>query len=65
MIDPARAASGVVTEAVPWAEHDSRFTRDFENPVAWVAREMNKTAVADLLHIALPGRRSATSSSGW
>ena len=24
---------GVVTEAVPWAEHDSRFTRDFEDLV--------------------------------
>ena len=43
---------GVVTEAVPWAEHDSRFTRDFEDLVAWVAREMNKTAVTELLHIA-------------
>ena len=45
---------GVVTEAVPWAEHDSRFTRDFEDLVAWVAREMNKTAVTELLHIAWP-----------
>jgi transposase len=43
---------GVVTETVPWAEHDSRFTRDFEDLVAWVAREMNKTAVKNLLHIA-------------
>lgn len=43
---------GVVTERVPWAEHDSRFTRDFEDLVAWVAREMNKTAVAELLHVA-------------
>ena len=43
---------GVITEAVPWAEHDSRFTRDFEDLVAWVAREMNKTAVRNLLHIA-------------
>jgi transposase len=43
---------GVVTERVPWAEHDSRFTRDFEDLVAWVAREMNKTAVKNLLHIA-------------
>lgn len=42
----------VVTETVPWAEHESRFTRDFEDLVAWVAREMNKTAVKDLLHIA-------------
>lgn len=37
---------------MPWAEHESRFTRDFEDLVAWVAREMNKTAVKDLLHIA-------------
>ena len=43
---------GVVTEAIPWAEHDSRFTRDFEDLVTWVAREMNKTAVKTLLHIA-------------
>jgi transposase len=43
---------GVVTEAVPWAEHDSRFTRDFEDLVAWVAREMNKTAVKNLLYVA-------------
>ncbi|MHB1845589.1 MAG: helix-turn-helix domain-containing protein [Deltaproteobacteria bacterium] len=43
---------GVVTERVSWAEHDSRFTRDFEDLVAWVAREMNKTAVKNLLHIA-------------
>ena len=43
---------GVTTESVPWAEHDSRFTRDFEDLVAWVAREMNATAVTRLLHIA-------------
>jgi transposase len=35
----------VVTETVPWAEHDSRFTRDFEDLVAWVAQEMNKIRV--------------------
>jgi len=43
---------GITTEAVPWAEHDSRFTRDFEDLVAWAAREMNATAVTRLLHIA-------------
>jgi transposase len=42
----------VVTEAVPWAEHDSRFTRDFEDLVAWLTREMNKTAVKTLMRIA-------------
>jgi transposase len=45
-------AHGVVTEAVPWAAPDSRFTLDFEMLVAWCAREMNKTAVTRLLHIA-------------
>jgi len=43
---------GVVTEVVPWAEHDSRFTRDFEDLVAWLTREMNKTAVKTLMRIA-------------
>lgn len=36
---------GVLTEAVPWAVPESRFTLDFEDLVAWLAREMNKTAV--------------------
>ena len=43
---------GIVTEAVLWAEHDSRFRRDFEDLVAWVARELNKTAVKNPLRIA-------------
>jgi transposase len=43
---------GVVTETVPWAEHDSRFTRDFEDLVAWLTREMNQTAVKTLMRIA-------------
>lgn len=43
---------GVISEAVPWAVPDSRFTRDFEELVAWLAREMNKTAVTRLMHIA-------------
>jgi transposase len=43
---------GVITEAVPWAAYESRFTLDFEDLVAWLAREMNKTAVTRLVHIA-------------
>lgn len=43
---------GVVTESVPWAEPQSRFTRDFEDLVAWVARTMDRTTVSRLLHIA-------------
>jgi transposase len=42
---------GVITEAVPWAEAESRFTTDFEDLVAWTARDMNQTAVTCLLHI--------------
>jgi transposase len=43
---------GVITEAVPWASHGSRFTLDFEDLVAWLTREMNITAVTRLVHIA-------------
>lgn len=42
---------GVVTEAVPWATPQARFTTDFEDLVAWTARTMDKTAVTQLLHI--------------
>ena len=47
-------AHGIVTEAVSFAAHESRFTLDFEDLVAWLAREMNKTAVTRLVHIAWP-----------
>jgi transposase len=43
---------GVITEAVPWAEHGSYFTRDFEEMVTWMARQMPKTAVERLAQIA-------------
>lgn len=43
---------GVLTETVAWAAQDSRFTLDFEDLVAWLAREMNQTAVTRLLHVA-------------
>jgi transposase len=46
----------VVTEAIPWAEHDSLFARDFEDLVAWVAREMNKRAVKTLAPFVKLGR---------
>lgn len=42
---------GVVTEAVPWAAPESRFTLDFEDLVAWLAREMSKTAVTRLVRV--------------
>jgi transposase len=43
---------GVVVCAVPWARHGSRFTRAFEDQVAWLAVNTSKTAVAALMRIA-------------
>lgn len=43
---------GVVVAAVPWARHDSSFTREFEDTVAWLAVHTNKTAVSELMRIA-------------
>lgn len=43
---------GVRTEGVPFARPASGFTRDFEDLVAWLATEMNKTAVCRLVRIA-------------
>jgi transposase len=43
---------GVVVCAVPWARHDSRFTRAFEDQVAWLAVNCSKTAVAALMQVA-------------
>ena len=42
---------GVLVEEVPWAEPEARFTRDFEDLVAWLAREMTMTAVTKLLRV--------------
>jgi transposase len=43
---------GVVVCAVPWARHNSRFTRDFEDQTAWLAVNTSKSAVAELMRIA-------------
>jgi transposase len=43
---------GVVVAAVPWARHDSSFTRSFEDQVAWLAVQTSKTAVSALMRIA-------------
>jgi transposase len=42
---------GVVVCAVPWARHNSRFTRAFEDQVAWLAINCSKTAVAQLMRV--------------
>jgi transposase len=45
---------GVLVEQVPFARHRVRFTRDFEDLVAWCASKMDKTAVSRLLRISWP-----------
>lgn len=42
---------GVVAVQVPWARHGSRFTRDFEDTVGWLACATSKTAICALLRI--------------
>jgi transposase len=43
---------GVVVARVPWARHDSRFTKDFEDQCAWLAVHVSKTTLAELLRVA-------------
>lgn len=42
---------GVITESVPFARHGSKFTRDFEMLVAWLATKMDATAITKLVKI--------------
>lgn len=42
---------GVRTEQVPWAEVGSRYTRDFEHQVAWLAQSCDLTTVAKYFRI--------------
>jgi transposase len=36
---------------VPWADHGSRFTRDFEQQVAWLAQRSDLTAVSEYFRV--------------
>jgi len=45
------ACGGIRTEQVPWAEHGSYFTRDFEELVAYLAQVTDKTTVTRLMGI--------------
>ena len=45
------ARHGVVVCAVPWARHGSRFTRAFEDQLAWLAVNTSKSAVAELMRV--------------
>jgi transposase len=42
---------GVLVEGVPFARHGARFTRDFEDLVAWLATQTDKSAAARLVRI--------------
>jgi transposase len=42
---------GVLVEGVPFARHGARFTRDFENLIAWLATTTDKTATCRLTRI--------------
>ena len=41
----------VVTSKVPWANHDSWFTNEFEETVAWLAINTSKNVVSNLMGI--------------
>jgi transposase len=36
---------GVITTRVPWARQSSGFTKDFENPIAWLALNLSKMSI--------------------
>lgn len=42
---------GVLTSSVPWARHNSSFTRDFENNVVWMSKYLSKSAVSKMQRI--------------
>ncbi len=42
---------GVVARWVPWARHAARHTTGFEDQVAWLATELSKTAVVELMRV--------------
>jgi len=41
----------VIVAGVPWARHGSTFTRSFEDVVAWMAKAMTKSAIAEYMRI--------------
>jgi len=45
---------GVVVARTAWARHGSRFTRAFEQQVAWLATHCSKSAICELVRISWP-----------
>jgi len=58
------AEHGVVVAAVPWARHDARHTRAFDDQAAWLATHCAKSAVGELLRVTKPSRCSRAGSPG-
>jgi len=42
---------GVVTAAVPWARHKSRFCKTFEDTIAWLTVHTSKSAVSEYMRV--------------
>lgn len=42
---------GTLTEYIPWADGKSRFTKDFNNEVAWLVCRMPKSAISESMDI--------------
>ena len=42
---------GILTASVPWAYPHSKFTRDFDRMVTWLALQLSKSAVSELMRI--------------
>ena len=54
MYEPSRIRCpehGVLTENIPWADGDSRFTKEFNNEVAWLVGMLPRTQIADYMMI--------------
>jgi len=46
-----RPCGRVVTEAVPWARHRARHSRDLQDVIVWLAQRCDKTTVRRLLRV--------------
>lgn len=42
---------GVVTAAVPWARHGSRFTKSFEDTAAWLSTHASHSTVSEFMRV--------------
>lgn len=42
---------GVTVSSVPWARHDARHPRSFDDTVAWLVTRASKTTVAELMRV--------------